>query len=420
MEKYKIKMPHWPKPIANPPFNPAIRVRKLLAKLGNPELKLPPLIHVGGTKGKGSTLSFLQAMLESAGYKVHVYSSPHLARFNERILLAGREISDDELYEFIEQVRIATGDDEVGFFDATTAAAVLAFANNPADILLMEMGLGGAVDATNIIDNPLLTIITSISYDHQEHMGETLEEITAFEAGILKPGVNCVVSPQEEPVLAILQEKAAEIGSPLYIGGQHWVSRKYENAMIFADSYGSVTLPLPNMLGEHQIINAGNAIAAITALEDFEVDEGDIIAGLANANRQGRLQRLYPNTLAGNFELWFDGGHNPAAALAIADFAEVNWQDKPLYLLFGTTQGKDLLGMLQPFVGLAEKIYAVEVKSEPKSYKPEKIVETLKFVTNLKVADSLEDAIKEIAGECGDFRVLIFGSLYLWLESASL
>lgn len=422
LSRFSLHMPHWPKMFGQEPGGtPSERARELLGKLGNPDLRLPPVIHVGGTKGKGSTIAFMRAMLEAAGYKVHAYTSPHMERFNERIVLAGREIDDDTLYEIIEETRIAAGYMPVGFFDATTAAAMLAFSKQPADILLMEMGLGGSVDATNIIDSPLLTMITTISYDHMEYMGNTLQSIAGFEAGILKPEVPCIVSYQHNDALCVLEKQAKHIKSPLYSYGKHWLSRKTNTGMMFTDSHGEANLPLPSLLGAHQIVNAGNAIAAISAMEDFDVKTEHIIRGLMQAKWQGRLQKMNYMYLPSECELWFDGGHNMASAQVISLFIADNWHDKPTYLIFGTSQGKDVSSMLAPFAGLVKDIYSVTVKSEPKSYPAEEIVNMASPIAKVMACDSIYDAVRSIMqNEQSPFRILVFGSLYLWLETKNL
>ncbi len=419
MNPYQLHMPHWPKPLgAEPPGTPSARARQLLTKLGHPERRLPPVVHVGGTKGKGSTIAFLRAMLEAAGYKVHAYTSPHIARFNERILLAGHDIGDDRLYEVMEETRVAAGDVAVGFFDATTAAAMLAFAAEPADILLMEMGLGGMLDATNIVDNPLLTILTTISYDHMEYMGTTLPSIAAFEAGLMKPRVPCVVSYQHESIHHVLKEAAAAIHVPLHQYGIHWRTQRAQEGWVYADAHGEASLPLPALLGSHQFVNAGNAIAALTLMEHFDVSPKHIVEGLRTAQWKGRLERMPAALLPEGCELWFDGGHNMAAAQAIAFFVAEHWQDKPFYLIFGTTQGKDITSILEPFASLVQGIYAVGVKSEPKSYTPQVITKMAKPLLEVTPEDSLHDALHDImAREQKPFRALVFGSLYLYLEA---
>jgi len=400
-----------------PAGTPSARARALLARLGNPEHRLPPVVHVGGTKGKGSTIAFLRAMLEAAGYKVHAYTSPHLARFNERIMLAGSEISDEYLYEVLEETRLAAADMIVGFFDATTAAAMLAFANTPADILLMEMGLGGLVDATNILDCPLLTILTTVSFDHMEYMGTTLPSIAAFEAGLMKPHVPCIVSYQHESVRHVLSEAAAAIHAPLYAYGEHWRTRRTAEGWAFSDTHGEVPLPLPGLLGAHQLVNAGNAIAALSAMESFDVADRHIVEGLRAARWKGRLERMEGKGLPAGSEVWFDGGHNMAAAQAIAFFVADQWRDKPFYLIFGTTKGKDVAAMLEPFASLAEGMYAVPVQSEPKSCAPEAIASQA-LPLEVKAEASIAAALRDIADRGPTpARVLVFGSLYMWLEA---
>jgi dihydrofolate synthase / folylpolyglutamate synthase len=418
---YSLHMPHWPKPVTHAPGTPSERTRALLAKLGHPERTLPPIVHVGGTKGKGSTIAFMRAMLEAAGYRVHVYSSPHIAKFNERIVLAGREIDDAMLFDVLEETRAAAGDMPIGFFDATTAAAMLAFSRIPADILLMEMGLGGTVDATNILDNPRLTVLTTLSYDHMEYMGTTLASIAAFESGLFKPNVPCIVSYQHAEVWPVLMQAAQDMSSALYAYGAHWRVSRDAEGMRFGDAHGEAALPMPALLGAHQIVNAGNAIAAISALDEFDVREEHIIAGLRNVHWKGRLEKMPAAFLREGCECWFDGGHNMAAAQVIAEFAREQWSDKPLYLIFGTTQGKDIVSMLTPFAGLVQRIYGVSVKSEPNSYDADAVTEAAFAVMNARSANSIREALEDIMeSETKPFRALVFGSLYLWLEASSL
>lgn len=416
---YSLHMPHWPKPFAPAQGTPSERTRALLTRLGNPERALPPVVHVGGTKGKGSTIAFMRAMLEAAGYKVHVYTSPHIAKFNERIVLAGEEITDDYLFDVLEETRTAAQGMEVGFFDATTSAAMLAFSRIPADILLMEMGLGGTVDATNIIDNPALTVMTTISYDHMEYMGNTLASIAAFEAGLIKSEVPCIVSYQHGEVMPVLQAAARQQKSPLYEYGTHWKVARDADGMRYGDAHGEVRLPKPALLGAHQLVNAGNAIAAISALEEFEVSEEAIKAGLQSVQWKGRLQKMPASFLPQGCEYWFDGGHNMAAAQVIAEFAREHWQDKPLYLIFGTTRGKDMVSMFRPFAGLVQRVYGVSVKSEPSSYEADAVTEAAFAVMKARSAQGIREALQDIVHEeQKPFRALVFGSLYLWLEAS--
>lgn len=414
-------MPHWPKPVAPAPGTPSERARALLARLGHPEHRLPLVVHVGGTKGKGSTIALLRAMLEAAGYKVHVYTSPHIARFNERIVLAGQEISDDALFDVLEETRHAAEDMPVGFFDATTAAAMLAFARTPADVLLMEMGLGGVVDATNIIDTPRLTVLTTLSYDHMEYMGNTLSSIAAFEAGLFKPHVPCVVGYQHEEVWPVLHHASRQCDAPLYEYGTHWRVARLPDGMRFSDAHGALDLPKPALLGVHQIVNAGNAIAALSALDEFDVSGEQVEQGLRQVHWKGRLSPMTAAFLPEGSECWFDGGHNQAAAGVIAEFAREQWGDKPLYLIFGTTKGKELASMFLPFAGLVKRVYGVGVKSEPNSYEADTITEAAFSISAARSAQGIREALHDIMQtEQRPFRALVFGSLYLWLEASQL
>ena len=415
-------MPHWPRPLGSEPTGtPSERVRILLSKLNHPERRLPPVVHVGGTKGKGSSIALLRAMLEAAGYRVHAYTTPHLHRFNERIVLCGNEIGDDALFRVIEEVRLCAEEMPVGFFDATTAAAILAFAGTEADILLMEMGLGGTVDATNIIDNPRLTLLTTVSHDHMEYMGTTLPEIADFEAGLLKTDVPCVVSYQHASVWPTLEARAKTLGAPLYGYGRHWQTKRGKNTMIYVDAHGDAELPLPALRGAHQVVNAGNAIAALSVLSEFDVPPHCIAEGLLRAQWKGRLERMNVPYLPQGSELWFDGGHNAAAAEAIRFFAREQWGDKPLYLIFGSTRSKDVAAMLSPFTSVVQGVYTVKVKSEPKSFAAEELAQLCMPFIAATSMESIEDALRDILHrETRPFRTLIFGSLYLWLEASQL
>jgi len=411
-------LPHWPAYTPLPlPGTPASRTLALLEALGHPHHRLPPVIHIGGTRGKGSTLAFLRSILTQAGYRVHAYTSPHLERFNERIMLAGKEIEDEALFTLLEETRIAANGNPVGFFDGTTAAALLAFSRTPADIVLLETGLGGAPDATNVVESPLLTVLTTISHDHTAIMGTGLPEIATFEAGILKPGAPCIVSYQHESTVPALQAASRAVEAPLYAYGRHWLTLKTPHGMLFRDGNGDAALPLPALIGAHQIVNAGNAIAAISLLQDFQVEERHIIAGLMQVQWKGRLERLNVTCLPACSELWFDGGHNEAAAGVIAHHAGTHWHDKPLYLVFGTSKGKEVGSMLAHFGEIAARIYSVQVQSEPDSYSAEAIC-SLAPAHNIIPAASITAALEAIAHKrAAPFRVLIFGSLYLWPEA---
>ena len=265
------------------------RMERLLAALGHPERDVPPVIHVAGTNGKGSTVAMIRAGLEAAGKTVHVYTSPHLARFHERIRVAGHLISEPDLQATLEECERANGGEPITFFEITTCAAFLAFARTKADYTLLEVGLGGRLDATNMIATPRLTVITPVSIDHQQYLGETLPEIAGEKAGIIKRGVPCVVGPQDEAGLEVIEAKAARLGAPLLACGQHWHVSEDAGRMAFQDENGLLDLPLPNLIGHHQVDNAGSAIAAMRALG---LDEAAIEAGVTQAEWPARLQRL--------------------------------------------------------------------------------------------------------------------------------
>ncbi|MGC1486667.1 MAG: Mur ligase family protein, partial [Albidovulum sp.] len=284
------------------------RVHRLLAALDHPERKLPPVIHLAGTNGKGSTQAMIRAGLEAMGQTVHAYTSPHLARFHERIRLAGELISEDYLSEVLAECEAANGDIPITYFEITTCAALLAFARKHADWTLLEVGLGGRLDATNVMDDPRLTIITPVSVDHQQYLGETLPEIAGEKAGIIKRGVPCVVGPQTEAGLEVIEAKAARMGAPLLVHGQHWNVWEERGRLIFQDENGLLDLPLPNLPGPHQIDNAG---AALAALRHLGADEAACEAAVSRAYWPARMQRLAHGPLidaAGGCELWLDGG----------------------------------------------------------------------------------------------------------------
>jgi dihydrofolate synthase / folylpolyglutamate synthase len=412
-------MPHWPTLLFdNRPGTPLSRTQELLEKLGNPERRLPPVVHVAGTNGKGSTIAFLRAILESAGYKVHAYTSPHLHRFNERIVLAGREIDDTTLFTAIEAARLAAGAHSYSFFEGTTAAALLAFSQHPADVVLLETGAGGRFDPTNVIEKPALTIITTISPDHMDILGPTLPEIAWHKAGIMRPEVPCIISFQSAEVNQVLKEEAEKTGAIPCIYGTHWALRRTEAGFRYLNADTDVELPPPVLPGPHQYVNAGNAITAATLLE-FDIAEKDVLSGLRHAVWPARLERVIQgprfDLLPPEWELWVDGGHNMAAGHMLASFIEEQWQDKPTYIVFGTTQGKDVMSLLIPLAGKVQEIVATPVISEPKSYSAEAIIDVMKPIgCPISGSDGVEDAIVRIVeNKPAPGRILVFGSLYL-------
>jgi len=403
------------------------RVERLLGKLGDPHKSLPQVVHIAGTNGKGSVTAYLKAMLTAAGLRVHAYTSPHLVRFHERIELAGpggvtRPIAEDDLVEVLSRTLAVNSGDDITQFEITTAAAFLAFAEHPADIVLLEVGLGGRLDATNVIAKPLLTVITPISLDHAEKLGGTIESIAAEKAGILKAGVPCVVSQQEDAVFDVIMYEAARVGAPLVTWGQSYDAYEQRGRLIVQRAEQLLDLPLPALIGRHQIINAGTAVAAALELKGIDVDEAAIERGLVSARWPARMQRIdngpLPSLLRPGSELWLDGGHNPAAGLflaqSLADLEERS--PKPLYLVVGMLGLKDAPGFIGSFRGLARHVVGVPIPGAHEApHTPEQLADAARSVSiSAEEAGSVEAALKRIdILDPGPKRVLITGSLYL-------
>ena len=389
------------------------RVERLLAALGNPEARLPPVVHVAGTNGKGSTIAMMRAGLEAAGRRVHVYTSPHLARFHERIRLDGVLIDEDRLLALLERCEAANAGAPITFFEITTAAAFLAFAETPADVLLLEVGLGGRLDATNVIARPRLCVITPVSIDHQQYLGETLPEIAGEKAGILKTGVACVVAAQAPAAREVIEARAAQVIAPLLMEGQDWQVWEEHGRLAFLDAAGLLDLPRPGLIGAHQVVNAGTALAALRTLG---LDEEACAAALARAEWPARLQRLREGPLAaaaGGCELWLDGGHNPAAGAALAE-AVSRLSPRPLWLVCGMLRTKDAAGFLAPFAGLAEGLRSVTIPGETATLTAkETAAAALSAGLAAAPAESVAAAAAEIASRDASARILICGSLYL-------
>lgn len=401
------------------------RLQKLLDRLGNPERKLPPTIHVAGTNGKGSTIAILRAILESAGQGVHVYTSPSLVRFHERIRLArtggGAFVGDEKLAEALSTCERLNGDDPITFFEITTAAAFLLFAQEPADVLLLETGLGGRLDASNVVDRPVATVFTPISMDHTEHLGPTLPDIAAEKAGILKRGAPAIVARQERGVLAVIEREARRLGIKLFVSGEQWSAHEERGRLVYADEDGLLDLPRPRLIGGHQIENAGTAVATLRALNAFQISAAAFEAGMLRVDWPARMQRLNAGRLIGQLpagsELWLDGGHNVGGATVVtAALAELEDRvSRPLVLIAGMLATKDADGFLGCFTGLARQLFAVAVPGET-SRKPEEIVEAAKRAgLTAETATGIEDALQKITALPWEAppRVLITGSLYL-------
>ncbi len=386
------------------------RVHRLLATLDHPETRLPPVIHVAGTNGKGSTLAMIRAGLEGAGETCHVYTSPHLARFHERIRVAGELIGEGELIRLLEECEIANGTDPITYFEITTCAALLAFARTPADWTLLEVGLGGRLDATNVV-NPRLTVIAPVSMDHEAFLGDTLPKIAAEKAGILKPGVPCIVGPQEEAALEVIEYRAARLNAPLLIHGQHWHVTEEDGRLVYQDETGLMDLPLPRLIGAHQVDNAGMAVAALRALGRAEGAE----AAMTRAEWPARLQRLKSGPLvrAAPADIWLDGGHNPAAGAALAE-ALGRLPPRPLHLVCGMLNTKDVTGYMRPLAPLVDHLHAVSIPGEPNTLSAAETLSAARAAgMRASEAASLDIAVERIAATASDARILICGSLYL-------
>jgi dihydrofolate synthase / folylpolyglutamate synthase len=401
------------------------RVHHLLARLGHPERKLPPAIHIAGTNGKGSTIAILRAILEAANFRVHAYTSPSLVRFHERIRLgkaAGGVLVDDAtLAAALAECERVNGNDPITFFEITTAAAFSIFADRPADFLLLETGLGGRLDATNVVDQPIAAVITPISIDHTEHLGPTLTDIAGEKAGILKQGVPTIVAHQEPAALAVIERAAAKLASKLSVSGEQWTAHEEQSRLIYADQSSLLDLPRPRLFGRHQIENAGIAIATLRAINALEIPARAYERGMREVELPARMQRLSTGRLIGRLpagsELWLDGGHNVGGAVAVAGaIAELEERaSRPLVLVAGMLATKDTDGFLACFSGLARHLFAVPVAGE-NTRKPEEIAAAATRVGHTaETATSFEDALDKTAALPLEAppRVLITGSLYL-------
>ncbi len=402
------------------------RIERLLAALGHPEKKLPPVIHVAGTNGKGSTIAFMRAILEAAGKRVHVYSSPHLVRFNERYRIAaageGRLVSDQELSAALEECERANAGAPITVFEITTAVGLLLFSRHPADVLLLEVGLGGRLDATNVVEHPLATVITRIAIDHIDFLGDTLEKIAAEKAGILKRGTPAIIAAQARDALAVIERQAARLGAPLKIAGEDWTATEERGRLVYQDEAGLLDMPAPKLYGRHQFENAGLAIAALRAIKPLKIAPSAYEAGMVKADWPARLQRLATGRLvelipAGS-ELWLDGGHNPdggrAIAAALADLEER--VSRPLVLIVGMLASKDCAGFLSNFTGLARRLIAVPVPGAEKGLTAEAVADAARAIglaaTSRDNLDEALDAARKLDLDPPP-RILITGSLYL-------
>jgi dihydrofolate synthase/folylpolyglutamate synthase len=400
------------------------RIQRLLAGLGHPEQRLPPVIHVAGTNGKGSTVAFARAILEAAGKRAHVYTSPNLVRLNERFRIArtggGKFVEDDELADVLSECEAKNGDAPITVFEIETAAAFLLFTRHPADFLLLEVGLGGRLDATNVMDKPLASVITRVSLDHRDFLGDTIESIAAEKAGILKPGVPAVIASQTRQALAVIERQAARVKAPLSIAGENWTATEERGRLVYQDDDGLLDLPAPRLYGRHQFENAGTAIATLR-VGGLKLPPAAFEQGMLRVDWPARMQRLSQGRLApllpAESELWLDGGHNAdggrAIAAALADLEER--VSRPLILIVGMLSTKDAEGFLRNFTGLARRVITVPIHQD-KALQPAALADIARGIGIPALArDDVESALVTIGKlELAPApRVLITGSLYL-------
>ncbi|MEO1205314.1 MAG: folylpolyglutamate synthase/dihydrofolate synthase family protein [Pseudomonadota bacterium] len=403
------------------------RIERLLEKLGNPHKALPPVFHVAGTNGKGSTTAFLKAILQAAGKRVHVYTSPHLVRFHERICLAGTNglshpIGEDQLVDVLTRTERTNNGDDITQFEITTAAAFLAFAETPADAIILEVGLGGRLDATNVIDNPEMSIITPVAMDHADKLGDTLAKIAGEKAGIIKHQRPVVVSRQDAEAFTVIENRATALSAPIHAFGRDFDVYEQRGRMVVQSENHVFDLPLPSLIGRHQIDNAGTAVTALRLAEHFDISDAEFEHGVITATWPARMQRIDSGPLQQltgmGTEIWLDGGHNPAAGLVVArTIADLDERSpKPVDLIVGMMGLKDARGFLENFNGLVRSMTAVPL--EEALEQPLSVEDLVRAATDIGIpattAASAEQALRNLeANDPGAKRVLICGSLYL-------
>ena len=389
------------------------RVWSLLEALGNPQNNLPKVIHIAGTNGKGSTLSMLRAGLNEIGLKTHAYTSPHLVRFHERIQLHDNFIDENALTEILDECYSANKNRPITYFEITTCAAILAMSRKKADYVLLEVGLGGRLDATNVIARPALTIITPVSLDHEQFLGNTIKQIAGEKAGIIKPFCPVVIGKQNKDALEVITEKAFEQKAPILAQGREWHIKEAANSILYKDENKMMELPKPNLLGTHQIQNAGIAIAALTHL----IEKKEAFYGaVSKAKWPARMQKLSTGPILkalGHSDVWLDGGHNPAVGRALASCLSTH-NKKPTVLICGMLKTKDVAGYLSPFSNLVEFLAAVSIPNEQNTLSAG---ETAKHANGLGIKSksfrSISEGIQFVANQFPNCQVLICGSLYL-------
>jgi dihydrofolate synthase/folylpolyglutamate synthase len=394
------------------------RVLRLLRQLGDPHRKLPPVVHVAGTNGKGSVVAYLRAVLEASGRRCHVYISPHLVRFHERIRLAGTLIAEEALVAVLEECERVNAGQNITFFEITTCAAFLAFSRTPADVALLEVGMGGRLDTTNVIDEPAVTCVTPVSMDHMDHLGDTLAKIAGEKAGIFRRGVPAVLASQAEDARRVLEARARALDAPLYRFGTEWSARAAGPGMRYEGRRWELDLPRPALFGPHQIVNAGTAIACLEVLKPLPVTEAHIRQGLLTVEWPARMQRLtrgpLPAMLPSGWELWLDGGHNAGCGEALAEVAR-GWRDRPLYLIYGMLNTKVPEAFLRPLAPHVAGLRAVAIPGADASLPAQESARHARAVGIDAVATpGVREALRGIAAAArGPARVLICGSLYL-------
>lgn len=402
-----------------------VRMVNLMNALGRPDRKLPPVIHVAGTNGKGSLMAYLRAIYEEAGKAVHVYTSPHLVRFNERVVLAGKEVDDAELYDALRKVHMLHQQFPSTLFEGVTAAAFMIFAKHPADVLLLEVGMGGRLDATNVVEKPLVTAITPVSIDHSEYLGKDIAAIAGEKAGIIKKGVPCVIGPQSEEAMGILYARCLQLAAPVMRYGHEWTVERDGEGYVYKSDILTLPLPRPSLAGEHQWENAGTAVAVMDVLQRQGTDiSGERIqAAIPKAFWTGRLQQIispkWTDMLPEGSEVWLDGGHNPAAGEVLARWAQQRWPGQsPLHLVCGMLRSKDVRGFLTPLASQASKLWAVPIHDEPNAITPGELEHKARGMgMQAATAHHVREALERIGAEEKQSGrpayVLITGSLYL-------
>jgi dihydrofolate synthase/folylpolyglutamate synthase len=397
------------------------RMRRVLERLGNPEKKVPPVIHIAGTNGKGSTVAYLRAILEAAGLRVHVYTSPYLVRINECFRLAGSLVGDDELRRALEHCECVNAGEPLTFFEAKTAAAFWLFAQHPADVLLLEVGLGGRLDSTNVIETPLASVIAPVSMDHMEFLGDSLTSIAGEKAAIIKRNVPVISAEQSPEAMVVIEQQARRMRSPLHAAGQQWHVGVERGRLVYQDERGLMDLAAPRLFGRHQFDNAGLAIATLRAIDSLKIGHA-AFEGIVNAEWPARMQRLSSGKLIAlgpqGCEIWLDGGHNAeggrVTAEALGDLEER--VSRPLVIIAGMMGNKDAGAFLGNFAGLTRHILAVEIPGQDKAMPVDRLADAARALgMRVDIAGSVEAALRALAKLAYEVppRILITGSLYL-------